>query len=254
MLMALLNKITLLFEDEEGLNLKKMPKAEKALGKWTKTNFGADCDLGAITVEQLQEKLKVYKMELTEEQRQKIADVAVGETIRIPAGRWGDYQVEGVEQLETTPEEVPATIVESSEEQVFTSQEITTDVAPTETPEVVAPVQKPPRVSKRPYINDVAELLEAGTHSAKEIAKFVLEKYPEVKPGGIQTFCVDLKNSKYNHFKPRAVVINASGKLQFEDKVVNQTVEAEPVPEAPVEVVPEVGVATEEAQPDAQAE
>jgi hypothetical protein len=129
-------------------------------------------------------------------------------------------------------ETVPATIVEGLEAEVFPNQEIqievtpiegqevTTEVASVETPEVVVQAEKPPRVSKRPYIARCAELLEAGSHSNKEIVALVLVEFPEVKKGGIQTFVTDLKNEKYRHWKERAVVVNASGKLQFADKVV----------------------------------
>jgi hypothetical protein len=146
-------------------------------------------------------------------------------------------------------EVVPSTIVEGLEAEVFAGQETQTETevsvaqAPEQTtqPEQAAP--KPPRVSKRPYINDVASLLEAGTHDAKEIVKLVLEKYSEVKKGGIQTFVTDLKNAKYRHWKDRAVVVNPAGKLQFEDKVV------------PVEVpAAEVVTPTEGFQPEQPAE
>lgn len=170
------------------------------------------------------------------------------------AANQADNQIEvGNQTIEVGNEVVPSTIVEGSEVEVFGStQEGTTEVAPVETPIVQAVEQiaqaapKPPRVSKRPYIARVCELLEAGTHDAKEIVALVLVEFPEVKKGGIQTFVTDLKNPKYRHWKDRAVVVNGSGKLQFEDTVVK--VEAEPAPEAPVEVVPEVVATTEELQ------
>ena len=83
------------------------------------------------------------------------------------------------------------------------------------------------RINKRPYISYVEECLENGTYTRKEIIDTVLEKFPTVVRGGIQTFVTDLKNPKYNHFKERVVATNAEGKLQFQDKV--------PVPE----VIPE---------------
>jgi hypothetical protein len=46
-----------------------------------------------------------------------------------------------------------------------------------------------------------------------------MEKYPQVSKGGASTFLTDLCNIKYNHFKPRAVVKLADGKLQFADMV-----------------------------------
>ncbi len=158
---------------------------------------------------------------------------------------------EGHKTMESTNEVIPSTIVEGSEVEVFGStQEVTTEVAPVETPVVQAveetaqPVEqaapKPPRVSKRPYIDDVASLLETGTHDSKEIVKFVLEKYSEVKKGGIQTFVTDLKNAKYRHWKDRPVVVNASGKLQFSDKVVPIETQAEvATTSTPVETQPE---------------
>ncbi len=146
-------------------------------------------------------------------------------------------------------ENIPATIVEGSEMEVFAGdtetpivQEVTTEVAPTQTPEVVVPAEKPVRISKRPYIARVCELLEAGTHDAKEITALVLVEFADTKKSGVQTFVTDLKNEKYRHWKDRAVVVNAAGKLQFVDKVV------------PVEVQEEVVTPAEEAQPEKPAE
>jgi hypothetical protein len=149
---------------------------------------------------------------------------------------------EGNQTMEVTNidvETVPATIVEGLEAEVFAGQETHTETeisvaqAPEQTsqPEQAAP--KPPKVSKRLYISRVCELLEAGTHGAKEIVALVSVEFPETKKSGIQTFVTDLKNPKYRHWKDRAVVVNAAGKLQFSDKVVK--VEAEP----PVEVLTE---------------
>ena len=146
-------------------------------------------------------------------------------------------------------EVVPSTIVEGSVVEVFAGdteipvvQEVTTEVALVETPEVVVQAEKPVRVSKRPYIARVCELLSAGTHDAREITALVLVEFPEVKKGGIQTFVTDLKKVKYRHWKDRAVVVNVAGKLQFEDKVVK------------VEAQAEVVTPTQEEQPEQPAE
>ena len=112
---------------------------------------------------------------------------------------------------------IPATILEAmSEEELLASipgiTVATEEVKP-------APEKKPARVSKRPYIEDVKELLEAGTHDKKEIVAFVLDKYPETKKSGIETFVTDLKNIKYSQFKPRVAIIHPiTQKLIFSDK------------------------------------
>jgi hypothetical protein len=122
-------------------------------------------------------------------------------------------QTEEENQMET----VQATIVESSEAQVFSSdadiEELSTqpnsqavDNQPTEAgvdSTEIQPTEKPapkPRVNRRPYISMVSEHLELGDLDRKEIIKLVLEQFPEVRKGGIQTFVTDLLNPKYSYF------------------------------------------------------
>lgn len=90
---------------------------------------------------------------------------------------------------------------------------------------------KKERVSKRPYIDFVKEHCEIGDCTGKELLALILEKYSTVTKSGAQTFITDLKNIKYCHFKPRAVVQQENGKLIFQDKVVEVPVEAVPVEE-----------------------
>jgi hypothetical protein len=133
---------------------------------------------------------------------------------------------------------IPATIVEGSAEEVFAPPVEGTIPTVVETP----PVEKKERVNRRPYIGYVAEHLEAGDLGRKEIIQRVMETFKGVRLGGIQTFVTDLKNPKYSHFKERKVVLNAKGKLIFEDKLVS--VEETPPTEV---VVPVEEVQTTEA-------
>lgn len=136
---------------------------------------------------------------------------------------------EQLEGQEINEEHAPPTIVEAGMEEVFPSQaEGIQEVGTEQTAEKSAPK---PRVSKRPYIADVEILLNAGSHTKKEMLAFILEKYPTVSKGGASTFITDLCNIKYNHFKSRVVVKLADGKLQFADMVPAAT--DTPAPEAP---------------------
>lgn len=132
---------------------------------------------------------------------------------------------ESMETQTENQEAVPPTIVETTESELFAQgQEVVpaTELPPesNQNQPVVQPESKPQRVNKRPYIQEVQGLLESGTHSRAEIIAFVLQKYPSVSKGGIQTFVTDLRNPKYSHFKDRKVVLYGSeGKLIFEDKV-----------------------------------
>jgi len=110
-------------------------------------------------------------------------------------------------------ENIPPTIVESSEGEVF---------APTQETE---PTAKPIKPSKRPYIPLVQEHLETGGLSKKELLELILSTFPEVSKGGAATFLTDLKNSKYCHFKSREVRQLENGKLIFADKVVSAEAE-----------------------------
>ena len=160
-------------------------------------------------------------------------------------------QVEGVEQI-------PATIVEGSSEEVFPSQTEGQEGVPTtesESQTVDSPVaahegdtqpeEKPapkPRVNRRPYIQLVESHLKLGDLDRKSLLELVLKEFPAVTKGGITTFITDLKNPKYSHFKPRVAVEHpTTKKFIFADKVETQTVE---VPAA------EVVAAIEETQPE----
>jgi len=95
-------------------------------------------------------------------------------------------------------------------------------------------VDKPPKVSKRPYLDRVKTLLEAGTHTRKELIDLVQKEFPEVKLSAIQTFFTDLRNAKYSQYKPRIAMEHpVSKKFVFADKALIQA-------ELPVEEVLEV--------------
>lgn len=107
---------------------------------------------------------------------------------------------------------------------------------------------KPPRASKRPYLDRVKALLEAGTHTRKELIELVQKEFPEVKLTAIQTFFTDLRNSKYSQYKPRIAMEHpVTKKFIFADKALIQSAPAvEEVQEATQEVVePVVQVVTE---------
>lgn len=122
-------------------------------------------------------------------------------------------------------EQTPATIVESSAEQLFAGQEQPQEAVAEQPEEKTAPK---PKVSKRPYIADVEVMLNAGSHTKQEMLAFILEKYPAVSKGGASTFLTDLLNEKYRHWKDRAVVKRADGKLQFAGRVPAATEATEP--------------------------
>ena len=139
-------------------------------------------------------------------------------------------QVEG-QGVINGEENVPATIVDSSEEQLFAGQQGTQEVVTEKSGEKPAS-----KLSKRPYIEFVAECLEKGIYDRKELIAAVLEKFPTVSKGGIQTFVTDLRNPKYSHFRDRKVVLYGNqGKLIFEDRI---SAKAEIQPEAISEDVP----------------
>lgn len=142
----------------------------------------------------------------------------------------GPAKVEG-QGVSNGEEHVPATIVESSQEQLFSSQKGTQEGLAEKSGEKPAP-----RPSKRPYIDFVRECLENGTYSRPELIAAVLEKFPTVSKGGISTFATDLRNVKYSHFRDRKVVL-FQGKLIFEDRIPTGTevpgLEVVPQAEAP---------------------
>jgi hypothetical protein len=141
-----------------------------------------------------------------------------------------DNQTMEISQAEV----VPATIVESSEAQVFTAQEegqpISTsgesqgvdgqaankgDIQPAE-----KPAEKKPRVNKRPYIEFVTEHLTVGDCDRKELVKLIMEKFKGLSKGGVETFLTDAKNPKYSYFKDRSVIQHPkTAKLIFADCV-----------------------------------
>ena len=126
-------------------------------------------------------------------------------------------------------EQTPATIVESSAEQLFASQEQPQETAKEQAEE--KPASKP-KVSKRPYIQDVGILLSAGTHTKPQILALIMEKYPQVSKGGASTFLTDLLNEKYRHWKDRPVVKTPEGKLIFADRLEAPACGVQPVAES----------------------
>ena len=156
-------------------------------------------------------------------------------------------QVEG-QDVNTAAEvpEIPATIVESTETEIFAEQtegqevvnstvEDTVAAAGTETTTQPAeqPAPKPPKVSKRPYIALIEQQLELGNLDKKELLALIMKQHPEVNKNGASTFLTDALNPRYSHWKDRVVSKTADGKLIFADKI-------EPVPEAqPAKAQPE---------------
>jgi hypothetical protein len=168
-----------------------------------------------------------------------------------------DGQVENTNNQsaeENHVEVVPATIVESGQEQVFAAQSEEQTVS-TETEgqgvagEVTAanesdtqPAEKPgerkPRVNKRPYIEFVTEHFAAGDCTRAELVKLIMEKFQGLSKGGVETFLTDAKNPKYSHFKDRPVIQHPkTGKLIFADCVEAEEEKGtpEPSPEAIIE-------------------
>ncbi len=83
-------------------------------------------------------------------------------------------------------------------------------------------VQEKPAKQKRntrPYLDFATDALSQGLYTRKDFVAAILAAFPEMKKGAIDTFVTDLKNPKYCYFKPRLVVVNADGKLIFEDAV-----------------------------------
>jgi hypothetical protein len=162
-------------------------------------------------------------------------------------------QVEGQEVNTAVEgqETIPATIVEGTEQQVFTDKIDGQEVVNTTVEETVAaaggdtttepaeqPAPKPPKVSKRPFIALVEQHLELGNLDKKELLSLIMEKYPEVNKNGASTFLTDALNPKYSHWKDRVVSKTVDGKMIFADKI------EEPAPD----------VQTAEAQPEQPAE
>jgi hypothetical protein len=149
-------------------------------------------------------------------------------------------------------EPIPATKVEAGEGEVFAEQTESEEVvnateeeeaveaegdSPTQAAEQPAP--KPPKPSKRPYVDLILARLEIGDMDKKQLLALIMEKFPSVSRGGASTFLSDLLNQKYTFFRDRPVLKKADGKLIFEDQVP-----AEPV----AEVVPEVNANESQAE------
>ena len=161
-------------------------------------------------------------------------------------------QVEG-QEVNTAVEvpEIPATIVESTEAEIFAekpeAQEVVNTTAEetvvaadgdTTTQPVEQPAPKPAKISKRPFIALVEQHLELGNLDKKELLALIMEKYPEVNKNGASTFLTDALNPKYSHWKDRVVSKTVDGKMIFADKI------EEPAPD----------VQTAEVQPEQPAE
>ena len=162
-------------------------------------------------------------------------------------------QVEG-QEANTAVEvpEIPATIVESTEAEIFaeqtegqevvnvdtTAEETVVAAADTTTQPAEQPAPKPPKVSKRPFIALVEQHLELGNLDKKELLALIMEKYPEVNKNGASTFLTDALNPKYSHWKDRVVSKTIDGKMIFADKIEEPAPDVQPgeaQPEQPAE-------------------
>lgn len=155
-----------------------------------------------------------------------------------------------MEVTQAEVEVVPATIVESGQEQVFAGrteeqtvsnetdgQGVDGQVTASEgdTQQAEKPTEKKPRVNKRPYIEFVTEHLAVGDCDRKELVKLIMDKFHGLSKGGVETFLTDAKNPKYSYFKDRLVIQHPkTGKLIFADCVETEAEEAaaETSPEA----------------------
>ena len=148
----------------------------------------------------------------------------------------------------TEMEGVPPTIVEANEEMVFGAPADVVEVEGTkvevetegqnhsvvQAAQSEQPAAKKPKVDKRPYIPFLTEALETP-QDRKEMLKTILEKWPQVSKGGVQTFLTDMLNPKYSFFKDRPVTKLSDGKVCFADKA--PVAVSEEVKEVPVEEV-----------------
>ncbi|MGA3112912.1 MAG: hypothetical protein ABSF90_00610 [Syntrophobacteraceae bacterium] len=85
-------RVVAIFEDGEDFNEGDLTAEEKAIGTWSATAFGADCDMGELTVAELAEKIAFWGHKLSEDDKAKLGNMA-GEKVELKAGRWGHYQV-----------------------------------------------------------------------------------------------------------------------------------------------------------------
>jgi len=163
-------------------------------------------------------------------------------------------QVEG-QEVNTAVEvpETPATIVESTEAEIFAEQTEGQEVvnvdttaeetvvaasADTTTQPAEQAAPKPPKVSKRPFIALVEQHFELGNLDKKELLALIMEKYPEVNKNGASTFLTDALNPKYSHWKDRVVSKTIDGKMIFADKIEEPAPDVQPgeaQPEQPAE-------------------
>jgi hypothetical protein len=151
-------------------------------------------------------------------------------------------QVEG-QEANTANEvpEIPATIVESTEAEIFAEQTEGQEVVNSTVEETVAaaegvtstqpaeqPAPKPPKVSKRPYISLVEEHLELGDLDKKELLALIMEQFPTISKNGASTFLTDALNPRYSHWKDRVVSKTIDGKLIFADKIEEPAPDVQP--------------------------
>jgi hypothetical protein len=75
--------------------------------------------------------------------------------------------------------------------------------------------------SKPPYVEFVRKRLEEGVFDRKEFIAAIMQGFPEVNKGGVETFLSDMESGENNaHFNPRQVINHpTTGKLIFADRV-----------------------------------
>jgi fibronectin type 3 domain-containing protein len=190
-------------------------------------------------------KARKTKVEVTQAENQEVVTTEGENTMNVT-------QVEAPEvTTEVEVPEIPATIVESSEAEIFAEQTEGQEVVNTTVEEAVAasdgdtatpPVEqaapKPPKVSKRPYIALIEQQLELGNLDKKELLALIMDKFPEVSKNGASTFLTDALNPKYSHWKDRVVSKTVDGKLIFADKIEAPAPDVQPAeaqPEQPAE-------------------
>lgn len=149
--------------------------------------------------------------------------------------------VESQEVEDNQVEETPASVGEKTQEEVFAGQEdrpdeseeaqlpedpsiaqseVSAQSKTTSAHSYVEPVQKPPRINRRPYVEFVKQMLEKGVCDRRALVEAVLREFPTVTKGSISTFLTDAKNPKYSFFKDREVTTHPkTGNLIFADAV-----------------------------------
>src|SRR5208337_4620164 len=194
----------------------------------------------------LKSKARKTKVEGTQTENQEVVTTEGENTMNVT-------QIEGQEVTTAVKvPEIPATIVESTEAEVFAEQTegqelvnvnttgdetLVAASADTATQPAEQAAPKPPKVSKRPYIALVEQHFELGNLDKKELLALIMEKYPEVNKNGASTFLTDALNPRYSHWKDRVVSKTVDGKMIFADKI------EEPAPDVqPAEAQPERAV------------